>query len=353
MYKDDYKLLEKFKKTRNLQHITAKGYKTTITQYTRFHKKSFTSLIREAEREEQKKIPWKQRKIRQRLISYREYLIEQDYSLKTIQHYLQRIKTLYNTYEIELRPLPYMSKKNMKQFPPITYKDIPSRKILRQIVLMSKPVFSALILFMTSTGCARKETLSLTINDFVEATRNYHNGGSIKEILRDLMGREDVVGEWNVYRFKTAKYYTTFSSPECMVYLVAYLLSRSDDLSLDSPLFKVNEHYVSDFFSEMNSRLGLGKAGAYNRFRSHSLRKYHASNLYNDGMSLDFVNELQGKAKNKTDSSYFMINPMILRNEYIKHLGSIVIMSDGVDVGVWGKLDLSDLEDFSMFYSSK
>lgn len=44
---------------------------------------------------------------------------------------------------------------------------------------------------------------------------------------------------------------------------------------------------------------GLGKIGPYNRFRSNMLRKFHVSSLYNDGMSLDDVNDLQGKAKNK------------------------------------------------------
>ena len=58
------------------------------------------------------------------------------------------------------------------------------------------------------------------------------------------------------------------------------------------------------------------------------LRKFHASALYNDGMSLDNVNDLQGKAKNKTDQAYFMINPEDLKYEYIKHLPAITINTD-------------------------
>ncbi len=55
------------------------------------------------------------------------------------------------------------------------------------------------------------------------------------------------------------------------------------------------------------------------------LRKFHASALYNDGMSLDNVNDLQGKSKNKTDAAYFMINPEDLKYEYIRHLPAITI----------------------------
>ena len=55
------------------------------------------------------------------------------------------------------------------------------------------------------------------------------------------------------------------------------------------------------------------------------LRKYHASALYNDGMSMDKVNDLQGKTKNSTDKAYFMINIDDLKNDYIKHLPALMI----------------------------
>ena len=58
------------------------------------------------------------------------------------------------------------------------------------------------------------------------------------------------------------------------------------------------------------------------------LRKFHATALYNDGMSLDDVNDLQGKAKNKTDQSYFMTNPEDLKYEYIKHLHAVTISKE-------------------------
>ena len=45
-------------------------------------------------------------------------------------------------------------------------------------------------------------------------------------------------------------------------------------------------------------------------------------------MSLDKVNDLQGKAKNKTDSAYFMTNPEDLKYEYIQHLPAITINQD-------------------------
>ncbi len=99
-------------------------------------------------------------------------------------------------------------------------------------------------------------------------------------------------------------------------------------VSGDSPLFKIDDFYFLQKFIDINNSLGLGKVGAFNRFRSHMLRKFHASALYNDGMSLDKVNDLQGKSKNTTDASYFMTNPEDLKYEYIKHLPAVTIMQD-------------------------
>lgn len=45
-------------------------------------------------------------------------------------------------------------------------------------------------------------------------------------------------------------------------------------------------------------------------------------------MSIDKVNDLQGKAKNKTDATYFMTNPDDLKYEYIQHLPAITINTD-------------------------
>ena len=58
------------------------------------------------------------------------------------------------------------------------------------------------------------------------------------------------------------------------------------------------------------------------------LRKFHASSLYNDGMSIDKVNDLQGKSKTITDQSYFMVNPDDLKHEYIQHLPSLLMRVD-------------------------
>lgn len=46
--------------------------------------------------------------------------------------------------------------------------------------------FKAVVLFMSSSGCAKIETLSLTVGDFISATDDYHGGGFFDEVLEEL-----------------------------------------------------------------------------------------------------------------------------------------------------------------------
>ena len=111
-------------------------------------------------------------------------------------------------------------------------------------------------------------------------------------------GDYNVIPTFNMLRQKTGKYYTTYCSPQATNTINSYLLSRRNPLDNESQLFNIHEDYLIKKFTFLNNEL-VGKAGTYNRFRGHILRKFHACALYNDGRSLDNVNVLQCKAKNK------------------------------------------------------
>lgn len=288
---------------------------------------SLEELLEEAEMEEDKGIRWKRRKLKRKLLKYRQFLLE-TYSLNTAQSLFYPILVIYKYYEIEILYLPKINKKGARTPEPIQFKDLPDKEIIRKAINIATPVMRSVIYFMTSSGCARQETLNLTIGDYIDALSEYTNKTDIYEILYDLGHECNIVPTFDIRRQKTGKYYTTYCSPEAVNSINNYLLGRTDPLTNESKLFKVEKSYMSLKFIQMNNELGLGKVGTYNRFRPHMLRKFHASALYNDGMSLDKVNDLQGKAKNKTDSSYFMTNPEDLKYEYMKHLAAVTINTD-------------------------
>ena len=328
MYSKDQEILDEFIKVRNLNNRTVYGYKNAIKLYTTLNSMTLVQLLKEAENDEEMGIRWKNRKLKQRLINFRLFLQEK-YLISTVKVHFQRILTIYRHFEIEIHNLPPINIKNTNKLRPIMFEDLPTKEIIKDAVNITNPIMKAIILFISSSGCARQETLNITIQDFIDATSEYHNSDDIYEIITILIKRNDVIPTFKLKRQKTNKFYFTFCSPESVSFILDYLIISKRKLRNEDKLFKTNLDYLNAYFNEINETLNLGKIRKYNRFRSHMLRKFHASALYNheNGLSLEEIDALQGRGKNNTHSSYFMENPKNLKEKYINSLKSILIFN--------------------------
>ena len=103
------------------------------------------------------------------------------------------------------------------------------------------------------------------------------------------------------------------------------MLGSERKLSLDSQLFDLNFHKLQAYCQQINDDLELGSARNMNRFRSHMLRKYNASTLYNNGMHMEDVDSLQGRGKDSTHSAYFMEDPLKLKEKYLEYVDVLTI----------------------------
>lgn len=324
---NDEEILADFSQTRNLKKISKKTYRHTIKVYTTHQQKTLQELLDEAEQEEEQGTRWKHRTLKKRLIEFRNHL-HQEYLDNTAKNHFSRILSIYRHYEIEIHELPPISRNNIRLQTPINFKDLPDKDIIKQAAKITTPLMRALILLMSSSGCARREVMNMTIQDYLNATRQYHQTDDIYIAISRMKDRDDIIPMFHIKRQKTNKYYTTFCSPEANSEIINYLLTRKKDLVNDDPLFKMHEVYLNTHFKIINETMGLGKVGSFNRFRSHMLRKFHASQLYNDGVSLEIVDALQGRGKDSTRSSYFMEDPEKLREVYVKHLNAVTINLD-------------------------
>lgn len=328
MNSKDKEIMNEFIKVRNLNKRTVYGYNNVIKLYTNFNNMSLSELLKEAEKDEEKGIRWKNRKIKMRLLNFRVFL-QNNYLISTAKVHFQRILTIYRHFEIEIHNLPQINLKNANKLKPIMFEDLPTKEIIKDAINITNPIMQAIILFISSSGCARQETLNITIQDFIDATREYHDSEDIYEIITILIKRDDVVPTFKLKRQKTNKFYYTFCSPEAVTYILNYLIISKRKLKNEDKLFKTNLDYLNNYFNEINESLNLGKVRKYNRFRSHMLRKFHASILYNheNGLSLEEIDVLQGRGKNNTHASYFMENPKNLKEKYINSLKSILIFN--------------------------
>ena len=316
-------LFEVFCSNRNIKNSTIKSYRSAILKYESFHKMAMEDLIDDAIRDEESMVPLKNRNIKRRLLDFRAFLLDSDLSINTVRTYFSRVKTFYRHFEIEL---PYLDIKFDNDYLS-SYLDLPTKKDIMEACSISRLSFKAVVLFISSSGCAKAETLSLAVGDFVRATDDYHSGGSIEDILDELAIRKDVVAGFYLKRIKTGKFYYTFCSPEASFYIVNYLRSR-EGLSLDDKLFDFSDDSLMYNFKKVNDRLGMGFVGNYRFFRSHSLRKFHASNI---GLSADYVDELQGRAKTKFHEAYIKTNLKRLKEIYMGAMHNVMIFDDWIE----------------------
>ena len=315
-------IFNSFVRQRNLSPGSVKVYHHALKKYVEFNGMTLEELILEADNEEDEGIRWKRRTLKNRLIDFRNYLIDYGYAKETINTMMKRVTTFYRHYEIEIHHLP---RTNIQSNVEIR---LPTRDDLKLAVECSQALMKSLILFLVSSGMSKVDCLKLTVGDFIVATSEYHNSNDIIEVLSILNERDDIIPVFALTRTKTNKFHYTFCSPEAATSIVNYLNSRNDKLTPESPLFKVSYHWLTIKFEYLNEQLNLGitKGNDYAVLRCHTLRKYHATTLRNDGLSIDIINALQGKAKNKVDAAYYVDTPEMLKQMYQEHINSLYIL---------------------------
>ena len=199
MYMLDQEMLDEFSRERNHSPNTKRQYKYALEDYVEFQQKSLYELIKEAEIEEDTGVRWKRRKLRKRLINFRSYLYEKFDIPETARKRLQFITTFYKHHEIELQPLPPRSNlQNAKQNELITYEDLPTKEIIKDSLKIATPLMKAIILFQSSSGCARRETLNLTIKDLVDSLSDYTNSEDIYEIIKMFKHKKNIVPTFRI-----------------------------------------------------------------------------------------------------------------------------------------------------------
>lgn len=321
---------QQFIQERNLSQASVKQYKATLRQYAEFNGLSIDELILEADAEEEKGIRLKKRTLKNRLVNYRSFIIETD-SKNTIINKVNQVKTFYRHFEIEIPTLPYLSDKGIRKEAPIGFEDIPDKSIIREALDFSNLLLRSFILLQCSSGMGKAEALSLSVGQYLEATGKYDESKTIKQMLVDIYNsKELIIPTFKLKRQKVNEYYYTFCSPEAVQEITRYLLNETRPLKLDSPLFKISSNYINTLMGQINDILGLGQVNTYNRFRSHMLRKFNATQLCNgeNALSEEEVDFIQGRSRGKIRETYLKKNPTELKHKYIKAMDNILINSE-------------------------
>ena len=324
---DNEEYIREYIQSRQLKKTSYFVVRRALNHYSQYQQKTLHDLLIEADRDEEQGVRWKRRILKKRLTSYQNHLHNDLNTINSIKTYFKIVKAFYHHNEIEIGKLPPLNLKNIDMQKPVKATDLPDHDILQKAYELASPVMRALILFLSSGGMSKVDALNLTVGDFITATKEYHNKTDITEALQTLLEMDNVIPVWEARRSKTNKFFITFNTPEATTEIVLYLIGRGGELQKDEALFKINPVYYTQAFQELNSLLGLGKVGSYNRLRGHALRKFHATNLAKSGLDKYTINILQGKSNNAVDSVYFFEDEEHLKKLYLEHMDSLLLLT--------------------------
>ena len=225
-------MLKQFINERNLSHSTIRNYSSAVNLYEKLNNKTLDELIEEAENEEILKIRWKERKIKKRLIQYRSYLYENKIQ-STANKYLTNIKTIYRHFEIELQSLPSFNTRQINKSVEIRFKDLPTKKNIKDAYDLADTQTKLIILLITTSGMSKVEILNLRVSDFLNAD-------------------ESTPTTFYLTRQKTGREFFTFTTPKTSEKLGDYI--KNHNLKRNDKLFNISESRLTKNLQKINKK---------------------------------------------------------------------------------------------------
>ena len=274
----------------------------------------FDDLLKMAD-DEELSLRWKDRTIRKLLLEYRRWLFENK-SYNTAVTYFNKIKTLYRHNEIEIRELPSFKSKQFKTSKK-EFTDIPTKDEIKCAYLSCDNLeVRTIILLAATSGLSKIDILNLTVNDFIKSV-GLVDDTDIQKKLMALKNDDMIIPVFRGNRQKTGTNYITFTTNEVMKKIITCLEQRFH-ITKDNLLFTISKNQLDYQLRKVNDKCDFGKVNYGRKFRMHQLRSFHASFLVkNNVFTIEEVDTLQGRCKDKTHRTYFLEDPEKLKEKYL------------------------------------
>ena len=194
-----------------------------------------------------------------------------------------------------------------------------------------------MILFLASSGIKVEIWENLTIDDFVEATKNYHDSGTIHELL-EKKRINNIIPTGYFIPSKTKKIgniCVTFNTSECTEYIITYLRTRNN-LDNSNYLFDAWQHKISqagvlDIFQRLNDKVFFRTQDDRRFFHAHALRKFFISTCNHNTSDLTKVNLLSGhSSRSRVHDTYNKVNTEVMKRFYTQLIPRLSIMDTKV-----------------------
>lgn len=299
---------------------TIGGYLTSLTGYCDYYNMTIEELIQEADEEEENAVRLSKRKIKNRLIEYRNHL-SKHYANSTIRTKMSDITYFYVINDIEIPKLP---KANYPYEPELSFKEIPTLNHVKRALETTTSIKNrALILFCLTSGSSAHEARSLTVKEYMIGTKECHGETTdIEKALEKMEGNMEFIPVFHLVREKKKRDYYTCITPEANQYIINYLKTR-DQLTLDDKVFDYSRKSLINAFEHINDTNNWGwvNNNRQRMFTCHQLRRLNA-NIIDNGK---LVHMIQGKKFDPTVRAYFKQDPKKVRAKYMKEVRKLTI----------------------------
>ena len=248
----------------------------------------------------------------------------------------------------------------------MSYDDLLTKSEIIDAYYEANNVCKCIILFAMSSGMSKIDMLNLTVKDYIDACNDYISEEVLIKQLNELKS-QDVIPCFNGNRQKTGTTFISFCSPEAAEHITQYLIGRDaqikqtyedgdgdqEKLDYDDKLFDISKSHLTYVFRCINRKLKLGKVGKFTKFRCHALRKFHASalmNIDNIKWTVEEIDTLQGRKKDKTHRAYFHNDKDKLYQKYVECVDELMLFKSIHEIDME---EFEKLESENRFYKKE
>jgi len=298
-----------------------------------YHNMSLSDLLSEAEEDISKGIIPRKRRIKDRIIKFRNSL--EGKSDNTKRTYISGIRSFYKSMDMELPSNKRYSTTAIleeNKFMGIERSEI--KRVLKYANVRDK----AITLLIASSGSAANELINLTKEDFL-------NG----------LERETGICTFYIRRKKTLGDYHTYCTPETSAAIQEYLNTREDDLpwlfvgyiKKSKETVQMTPWSVGGIYRRLAVKTGNeGEFGFFNKIRAHNFRKFFKTSMTEAGAPRWAVEYMMGH-KEELDARYSSPSGEKMRNTYYAtYVNSLLI--DTAEVIIQPQEDITALRELQV-----
>lgn len=316
-------------------HINAKGgtltlYLVAMSQYIEYHNLSLSELLEEAEDDVVKGVIPRKRRIKNRIVNYRNSL--EGKSDNTCHTYVSAVRSFYKAMDVQLPSNKRYEKTAIMEENKFLGME---RSEIKRVLKYANVRDKAIVLFIASSGTGGKELIKLTKDDFY-----------------DGLDRKTGICTFYIRRKKTGEDYHTYCTPEASAAIQEYLNTRTDDLPWlflgivkeTKENVQLTKNALGAMFRRLARRTGNeGEPGFFNKIRAHNFRKFFKTTLMEAGAPRWAAEYMMGH-KEELDSRYSSPSGEKMRNTYyLPYVNSLLI--DTAEVIITPMEDITALQE--------